>query len=63
MDAAALRALRNLFGGIQTFDRSTLKMDFGVEFVALLKKHDVPFDPKFVLGEGMKRVRFEGGAK
>ena len=26
------------------------KMDFRTEFLLLLKKHNVPFDPKFVLG-------------
>jgi len=25
-------------------------MDFGVEFVALLKKHGIEFDPKYVFG-------------
>jgi hypothetical protein len=26
------------------------KMDFGAEFVALLKKHGIEFDPKYVFG-------------
>ena len=26
------------------------KMDFDVEFVALLKKHGIEFDPKYVFG-------------
>jgi len=25
-------------------------MDFGAEFVALLKKHGIEFDPKYVFG-------------
>ena len=30
--------------------RAYKKMDFDAEFVALLKKHGMEFDPKYVLG-------------
>lgn len=35
---------------IQNQEEHHKKMDFETEFVALLKKHGVEFDPKYVLG-------------
>ena len=35
---------------VQNQEAHHKKMDFEVEFVALLKKHGVEFDPKYVLG-------------
>lgn len=35
---------------IQNQETHHKKMDFEAEFVALLKKHGIEFDPKYVLG-------------
>jgi hypothetical protein len=35
---------------IQNQEKHHRKMTFEEEFMALLKKHDVEFDPKYVLG-------------
>jgi REP element-mobilizing transposase RayT len=35
---------------IQNQEEHHKKMDFDAEFVALLKKHGIEFDPKYVLG-------------
>jgi putative transposase len=35
---------------IRTQDAHHKKMDYEAELLALLKKHNVPYDPKFVLG-------------
>src|SRR5690349_10427626 len=41
---------------IRTQDNHHKKMDYKSELIALLKKHGVPYDPKYVFDQGLCRA-------